>query len=575
MVVLLTLSIAIQFAAAALAISLIRLTGRWQAWTCVAAATVFMGLRRCITLYRITWGDELLLIDPVAESIALGISLLMLVGVAWIRPLFSDMKKVQQNFAENDKQLRLLLAQLPTILWTVDREPRLTCLMGSRLAELDLNPDARVGKPWGEVFGRRHLDELRRAISGEKADFDAQWFGRRFEVHMEPFRNPQGNIVGAVGVAHDVTERIEAERAVLKAESELEQRVEERTAHLEQVNERLMQQIVERGPTEASRVSRFIYLLEATIESAPTAMVMIDPGGKILLANAEMEKLFEYTREELLGSPIEILLPERFRKGHPSKRDSFFAEPEARSMGKDRELFALRKSGAEFPVEIRLNPVMSEEGMFVISAVVDVTERKRAEGELRSLNETLEHRVTEQTRTLRAAMEKLTEVKNAAVSASQAKSAFLANMSHEIRTPLNAIIGMAELVLDTQLRIEQREYLQMVRDSSELLLTIINDVLDFSKIEAGRLDFELAPFNHAELLGDTMKSLGLRAHRKGLELVCRIAPETPAVLIGDSGRLRQVLINLVGNAIKFTEQGEIQVEVAVDQEQENNSLRLR
>jgi PAS domain S-box-containing protein len=288
----------------------------------------------------------------------------------------------------------------------------------------------------------------------------------------------------------------------------------------------------------------------SVLESAPDGLMVVDHKGVIQLANAQTEKLFGYTRDELVGERVEMLVPADVRPGHAALRAGFHAAPAARAMGATQNLGGLRKDNSVFPVEIGLSPLPARghEPAQVAVSIRDVTERKNQE-------------------------KQIVEARQRAEEATAAKSMFLANMSHEIRTPMNAIIGMTHLALKTELTPKQRDYLVKVRGAAGALLGIINDILDFSKIEAGKLDIENAEFRFEDVLENLSTVVSQKAHEKNLEFLISAQRDLPANLVGDPLRLGQILINLVNNAIKFTERGEVVVSVGV-QERDSDRVKL-
>ena len=410
----------------------------------------------------------------------------------------------------------------------------------------------------------------------------------------------------------------------------------------------------------------------SVLELAPDGIMVVDESGVIRLANKQAEVLFGYTRDELIGKPVENLVPDEIREHHPALRAEFHRSPKVREMGAGMELQGQRKDGSLFPIEIGLSPIPGADGELgqVAVSIRDVTERKKAEGELRKANflsdialeltgcgywqvdysdpdyyyqseraarilgeeikpdgryhlqnewfarlveadpelakltaekyqDAIDGRAKSydavyaykrpidgeiawlhaagqvvrgedgKARFMYGVYQDITEFKRLEVDLRQAKanadeatlmkSMFLANMSHEIRTPMNAIIGLSYLALKTSLNAKQRDYLTKIHTAGTSLLTVINDILDFSKIEAGKLDIEEIDFRLDDVITSVTTVTAQKAQEKGLEFLAVVPASVPQFLVGDPLRLGQILINLINNAVKFTERGEIQL----------------
>jgi PAS domain S-box-containing protein len=298
-------------------------------------------------------------------------------------------------------------------------------------------------------------------------------------------------------------------------------------------------------------------LLAHTVSSIKDCVSIADLDDRLVFVNSAFLQTYGFTQEELMGREIAIV-----RSPMTSSKIGNRIHAATLAGGWSGEIMNRRKDGSDFPVELWTSVVRDDKGNILATVGVarDITDRKLAESQREAAVEEL-HGTLREMRETNLRLEEATVYATAlavqAESASKAKGQFLANMSHEIRTPMNGVIGMTGLLLDSDLSIEQRQCAEAVRASGEALLALINDILDFSKIEAGKLDLELLDFDLGVILEDTAELLAFKAQEKGLDIVCLIESDVPVLLRGDPGRLRQIILNLGGNAIKFTEQGGI------------------
>ncbi len=414
---------------------------------------------------------------------------------------------LEEHVAERTAYLNALVETSPLGIVTTDREARVRMCNSAFERLFQYSRSDIIGTELDSLIAPPHLiaeltDYTRRTMAGERIHATTQRQRKDGTLaDVEMYSVPlfvSGEVVGDLVLYHDVSERKRTEAALEAAKQE----AESATAYL-----------------------------NALVETSPLGIVTTNREARVRMCNSAFERLFQYSRSDIIGTELNSLVapPHLITEVADYTRRIVGGEP-VRATTQRR-----RKDGTMMDVEMYGVPLfVSGEMVGELVLYHDVSERKRTEAALEAAKEQAE-------------------------SANQAKSDFLANMSHEIRTPMNGIIGMTQLALEAELTPDVREYLNMVKSSADSLLTLLNEILDFSKIEAGKFEFELLPFALRESLGQAMKALGHSAHRKGLELAWQVAPEVPEWLLGDCGRLRQVLVNLVGNAIKFTESGEVVV----------------
>ena len=438
----------------------------------------------------------------------------------------------QETIRQAEVRIAFIAESSPTGLFTTDLTGNLTyankattTILALSRAEVPgigylegIHPDDRdaVTKEWLDAIAA-----LRRFDATFRSSGSSRWL----EAHCEPMRI-NGQVVGYVGNIKDVSDHRRAQEAL------------------------------------TAGATRLQAIFDATVDG----IIVADATGAIESLNPAANQMFGYESDELFGRPVSTVLL-GLGGEDPSEGLRRLAEANHAGAARVTEAEGRRRDKRVIPIDMVVTSMEIGGNQTFIATVHDVAARKRADEErsrhleeLETAKASLEKTATD----LARSMEEIAQERERAEGATRAKSEFLATMSHEIRTPMNGVIGMVGLLLDTPLSVEQQEYASTIKSSAESLLTIINDILDFSKVEAGRLTFEPLPFDLRTAIEETIDLLSGKVIERGLTISARFAPNVPRYLIGDVGRIRQILMNYAGNAIKFTEQGRIVVEVFCD-----------
>ncbi len=431
-----------------------------------------------------------------------------------------DYKRAEENALLAKNRISKILESITDASFALDHEWRFTYVNPQWEQLFKKFPGEVLGVPIWSVFP--HLaggvvEEHYKSVFERRihASFEMQCVdcGKWLEIRAYPTDE------GLAVYMHEIEDRkaIEAER--LRSQLELERRVADRTADLAHANA-LLRQGEER--------------FRGAFDASAIGMALVSPEGRFLQVNRSLRGIVGYSEDEFLEKTFQDIT-------HPDDLDADLEQVKRILNGEihtyQMEKRFFHKDGRIVWILLSVSLVRDADGrpLHLVAQIQDVTERKRFESDLRL-------------------------ARDEAMDAARAKSDFLANMSHEIRTPMNGVIGMTELLLDTPLNPEQHAYMQTIRTSGEALLTVINDILDLSKIEAGKMTIATSVFQLESVMSEVADLIAPRAHQKGLKLTCRVDPNVPRELEGDPVRIRQVLTNLVGNAVKFTEIGEVTIE---------------
>jgi len=408
----------------------------------------------------------------------------------------------KEEALRTSEAVRTVAANMPVVLFAFDRAGVFTLSEGKGLSALGLKPGEVVGRSVFDIYRDvpQVLDNVQRALAGESFSVSSEIAGASLEIWYSPLRDPTGSVTGVIGSAVDITQRVKAEQQLRLSEERW--------------------QLALRGNNDG-----------LWDWNAQTGEVFYSPRWKQIIGYQEHE-IENHTKEWLSRvHPDDLPRVQRELQDHLDHKVPFYSS-EYRIHAKDGSYkWILARGQAVWDVQ--------GQAIRMVGSHTDITERRLAE-------------------------EALKYAKDQAEMANRAKSEFLANMSHEVRTPMNGALGMIELALETKLTAEQKDYLETAKDSARSLLTLLNDILDVSKIEAGRLELVSKDFSIRQCVEDALRMFAVTTQQKKLALKTVVATEVPEWLSGDAARLRQIITNLVGNAIKFTDHGQVTVRVELD-----------